>query len=145
MTHSKDRQYLGVSACLLGVNCKYNGSNNLNLKVLEYAKGYEIIRLCPEVFGGMPTPRIPCEIQDNGTIINKNGEDMTKHFNLGKEKTLELLKKYNCKKVVLKNGSPSCGYTTIYDGSFTNKLINGQGVTTKYLIENEIDIIDLET
>lgn len=130
---------------MLGVNCKYNGGNNLNQRVLEYTKDYEVISICPEEFGGLPTPRIPCEIQPNGKVLNKVGADKTKNFTLGKEKTLELLKQHNCNKVILKDGSPSCGYKTIYDGSFNNTKINGQGVTTKYLIENGIDIIDLKT
>ncbi|MBI9010438.1 MAG: DUF523 domain-containing protein [Tenericutes bacterium] len=136
---------IGVSACLLGINCKYNGSNNLNLDVVDYIKGKEVVLICPEVFGGLTTPRIPSEIQANGKILNEEGLDVTENFDKGKQITLELLKKNNCKYVILKDGSPSCGYRKIYDGSFTNKKIIGQGVTTGYLIKNEIDIIDLKT
>ncbi|XMB71894.1 DUF523 domain-containing protein [Mycoplasmatota bacterium WC30] len=139
------KDIIGVSACLLGINCKYNGSHNLNYAVIDYIKGKEVVLICPEVFGGLGTPRIPCEIQSDGRIINKIGNDVTENFKIGKEKTLELLKQNGCKKVILKDGSPSCGYLTIYDGNFTNKKIKGLGVTTKYLIKNNIDIIDLKT
>lgn len=139
------REIIGVSACLLGINCKYNGKNNLNQKVVEYIKGKEVCLICPEVLGGLGTPRIPCEIQKDGSVINQVGQDVTENFEVGKKLTLELLKKNNCKKVILKDGSPSCGYSMIYDGNFTNMRITGQGITTKYLIENKIDIIDLKT
>ena len=138
------KDIIGVSACLLGINCKYNGSHNLDPKVIDYIRGKEIVLICPEVFGGLGTPRIPCEIQKDGKIINKNGLDVTDNFKKGKEKTLELLTCNHCNKVILKDGSPSCGYTKIYDGTFTNKLIKGLGVTARYLIENKIDIIDLK-
>jgi uncharacterized protein YbbK (DUF523 family) len=139
------KEIIGVSACLLGINCKYNGLSNLNFDVIDYIRGKEVVLICPEVFGGLSTPRIPSEIQPNGKIYNKEGLDVTENFNQGKRITLELLKKNKCKHVILKDGSPSCGYREIYDGNFTNKRIIGQGVTTGYLIENEIDIIDLKT
>ena len=139
------RDIIGVSACLLGMNCKYNGSHNLNYEVLDYIRGKEVVLFCPEVFGGLGTPRIPCEIQSGGRILNKEGIDVTENFNTGKETTLELLKRNGCKQVILKDGSPSCGYITIYDGTFTNKKKNGLGVTARYLIDNKIDIIDLRT
>ena len=139
------KDIIGVSACLLGINCKYNGSHNLNQKVIDYIRGKEVVLICPEVFGGLGTPRIPCEIQNRGLIINENGLDVTENFEKGKKMTLELLKLNGCKEVILKDGSPSCGYLTIYDGSFSGKRIKGLGVTAKYLIKNKIDIIDLKT
>lgn len=139
------REVVGVSACLLGMNCKYNGSHNLNLDVIDYVKGKEVVLVCPEVFGDLGTPRIPSEIQTDGRVINLIGRDVTQNFNKGKEHTLELLKQSNCKQVILKDGSPSCGYKTIYDGSFNNKKINGLGVTAMYLKDNDIEIIDLNT
>ncbi len=139
------KDIIGVSACLLGVNCKYNGSSNLNQEILDYIRGKEVVLICPEVFGCLGTPRIPSEIQKDGRIINKHGIDVSDNFRIGKEKTLELLKQNDCSTVILKDGSPSCGYKTIYDGTFTNKKVSGQGVTAMYLIENKIDIIDLKT
>ena len=139
------REKIAVSACLLGMNCTYNGSHNLNHDVIDYVRGKEVILICPEVFGDLGTPRIPCEIQADGRVINRIGEDVTQNFNQGKLHTLELLKQSHCKHVILKDGSPSCGYKTIYDGSFNNKKINGLGVTAMYLKDNDITIIDLNT
>ncbi len=139
------REVIGVSACLLGINCKYNGLHNLNFNVLDYIRGKEIVLICPEVFGGLGTPRIPSEIQKDGRILNKAGIDVTLNFDKGKKYALELLKKSNCKQVILKDGSPSCGYKTIYDGTFNNEKINGLGVTAMYFKENDIEIIDLNT
>ncbi len=136
---------IAVSACLLGVNCKYNGKNNLNFNVIDYLKNKEVILICPEILGGLTTPRTPSEIQENSLVINQLGENLTENFVLGAEKTLELLQKTNCINVILKDGSPSCGYKSIYDGSFTNKRIKGQGISARYLKENGINIIDLET
>lgn len=136
---------IAVSACLLGVNCKYNAKNNLNFKVIEYLKGKEVILICPEELGGLTTPRIPSEIQKDGRIINKASIDVTENFNLGARKALDIIKKNNCSKVILKDGSPSCGYTYVYDGSFTGKCIRSQGISARYLKENGIEIIDLET
>lgn len=139
------RETIGVSACLLGIHCKYNGGHNLNEGVVDYVRGKEVVLICPEVFGGLGTPRIPSEIQEDGRVINREGLDVTKHFTIGKEHTLELLRNNNCKKVILKDGSPSCGHRTIYDGTFNHIKIKGLGVTAKYLIDNEIEIIDLDT
>lgn len=139
------KEVIGVSACLLGINCKYNGLNNLNFDVIDYIRGKEIVLICPEVFGGLGTPRIPSEIQKDGRILNKAGIDVSLNFDKGRRYALELLKESNCKQVILKDGSPSCGYKTIYDGTFNNKKINGLGVTAMYFKENDIEIIDLNT
>ena len=139
------KEVIGVSACLLGINCKYNGLHNLNFDVIDYIRGKEIVLICPEVFGGLGTPRIPSEIQKDGRILNKAGIDVSLNFDKGRRYALELLKESNCKQVILKDGSPSCGYKTIYDGTFNNKKINGLGVTAMYFKENDIKIIDLNT
>lgn len=135
---------IGVSACLLGVNCKYNGKHNLSLKVLKAVKGKEVILICPEIMGGLPTPRIPNEIQENGRILNKDDEDMTHYFQQGAKLALNKLISFGCKQVILKDGSPSCGYKTIYNGQFTKTKISGQGVTTKLLKKHHIQILDIE-
>ncbi len=139
------KEVIGVSACLLGINCKYNGLHNLNFDVIDYIREKEIVLICPEVFGGLGTPRIPSEIQKDGRILNKAGIDVSLNFDKGRRYALELLKESNCKQVILKDGSPSCGYKTIYDGTFNNKKINGLGVTAMYFKENDIKIIDLNT
>mgnify|MGYP001273007892 CR=1 FL=1 len=139
------RERIAVSACLLGVNCKYNGGHNLNQKVIDYINGKEVVMICPEVFGGLGTPRIPCEIQSDGRVINREGLDVSENFRTGKEKTFELLEQNRCKRVILKDGSPSCGYKTVYDGTFSNRKTKGLGVTAKYLLEKGIEIVDLDT
>ncbi|MFA7561397.1 MAG: DUF523 domain-containing protein [Candidatus Izemoplasmatales bacterium] len=133
---------IGVSACLLGFNCKYNGKNNLNLEVINFIKGKEVVPFCPEELGGLQTPRIPSEITQNGKVINQVGQDVTNNFTQGAFKALEILKTNNCESVILKDGSPSCGYTFIYDGTFSNVKIPGEGITCKYLKNNGIKIID---
>ena len=132
-----------VSACLLGYNCKYNGKNNKNNKVLEYIKDKYVIPICPEVFGGLSTPRIPSEINGD-KVINKQGIDVTKYFIEGANKTLDIAKILNIKKAILKQKSPSCGYGKIYNGEFNGTIINDDGITSKLLKENNIEIITEE-
>lgn len=127
-----------VSACLLGENCKYNGKNNLTNLNLE---GYEVFTFCPEVSGGLSAPRIPCEII-NDKVISKEGIDCTINFNSGANLCLELCLKHNIKKVILKEKSPSCGVNYIYDGTFSNTLIKGCGITTKLLKDNNIEVVN---
>lgn len=129
-----------VSACLLGFNCKYNGENNKNEKVIEYLKDKEVIPICPEIMGGLPTPRVPSEIL-NDRVINKEGLDVTENFLKGAEEVLYLAKLLNVKKALLKAKSPSCGVGEIYDGTFTHTIIAGDGTTTKLLKENNIEVI----
>ena len=129
-----------VSACLMGVNCKYNGGNNYNEKVMEYLKDKEIIPICPEIMGGLPTPRIPSEIINN-KVINKDGIDVTENYKKGAEETLELAKRLGVTKALLKAKSPSCGYKKIYDGTFQDVLIDGNGITAALLLENGFEIL----
>lgn len=129
-----------VSACLLGLNCKYNGGNNEKEKVLKYLEDKEIIPVCPEIFGGLTTPRAASEIRGD-KVVNILGEDVTANFQRGAEETLKLAKKFGIKKALLKTKSPSCGKDKIYDGTFTNTLIAGEGITAKLLNENNIEII----
>lgn len=135
-----------VSACLLGINCKYSGGNNQNEKVLEYIKDKEVIPVCPEIMGGLSTPRPPSEII-NDKVLNNLNQDVTQQYKKGAEETLKLAKLFNVKKALLKAKSPSCGKGYIYDGTFSSTLIEGNGITTKLLIENGIEVItekDLE-
>ena len=133
---------LGISACLLGVNCKYDGKNNLNLELIRQIQGKELILICPEVMGGLSTPRIPSEIQQDGIVMNANHEDVTNAFDIGKVKALEKLQIHGCNLVILKDGSPSCGFRFIYDGSFSGTKIKGEGITTQYLRQHNIKIIE---
>ena len=129
-----------VSACLVGKNCKYNGENNKNEKVLEFLADKEYITICPEVLGGLPTPRVPSEIKGD-KVINKEGEDVTKSFVSGALKALEIAKEYNPELIILKAKSPSCGLGKIYDGSFSNTLKDGNGIACQMLIDNGYKII----
>lgn len=130
-----------VSACLLGENCKYNGGNNYSEKVMEYVKGHQVISVCPEVDGGLPTPRIPCEIVD-GIVTNKEGQSKDIEFRAGARLGLKKAIEEKVDLAILQSRSPSCGVNQIYDGSFTGSLIDGQGVFAKLLIENGIKVID---
>ncbi len=132
-------EYLLISSCLLGNNVKYNGKNNY-IKEVELLKNkYNLIVICPEVMGGLPIPRIPSEIL-NDKVINKEGIDVTSNFIKGKDEAIKLVKKYNIKKALLKEGSPSCGSKYIYDGTFSGNKIEGYGITTKALKELGLDI-----
>ena len=133
-----------VSACLVGVNCKYNGGNNFNEKILNLVKEGKAILVCPEQLGGLTTPRLPSEIKViNGKkcVVRNDGIDVTKEYERGALEVLELAKKLGITKAILKSKSPSCGCGTIYDGTFTGNKISGNGITTDLLIENGIEVI----
>lgn len=139
-----------ISACLCGVNCKYNGSNNYNEICDKLFTSGKAILVCPEQLGGLPTPRIPSEIigessnilnNNNGSVIDKNGNDVTQQFVKGAKETLQIAKKLNIKKAILKDGSPSCGVNYIYNGNFNGSKIKGMGLTAQLLKESSIDII----
>ena len=134
---------IAISACLLGENCKYNGGNNYNEKLVDFVKGHEVIALCPEVLGGLATPRLPAEIV-NGLVRQKDGKSVDDEFKKGAKEALDIAKKNKVDLVILQSRSPSCGVNNIYDGSFTGKLIEGRGVFAKILKENNIKVIDIE-
>ena len=133
---------IAVSACLLGENCKYNGGNNFSEKVSEYVKGHEVIPVCPEVFGGLPTPREPSEIVD-GIVRHKDGSSVDMEFRKGAEVAFKIIKEKEVELVILQSRSPSCGVNTIYDGSFSGKIIKGHGVFAEILLRNGIKVIDV--
>ena len=128
-----------VSACLLGDNCKYNGGNNLKGNLINDLKEYTVIKICPEVFGGLSIPRIPAEII-NDKVINKENIDVTDNYNLGANIALDIAKKHNIKVAILKQRSPSCGVGKIYDGTFSNTIIDGFGITAKLFKDNDIKL-----
>lgn len=128
-----------VSACLLGVECRYNGKGELKKDIEMLLKEHELIPVCPEQLGGLATPRDPAEIQDN-KIITKTGVDVTKEYLKGAEEVLKLAKLYNCSTAILKERSPSCGYGKIYDGTFSKILIDGNGAAADLLIKNGIKV-----
>lgn len=128
-----------VSACLLGYECRYDGKSNKNDDVIALGEEYELISICPECFGGLPTPREPAEIK-NGRVVNILGEDVTEQFKSGAEQALYIAKECNAPCALLKENSPSCGCGKIYDGSFTKTKIDGNGVTAQLLVDNEIQV-----
>ncbi len=130
---------IAVSACLLGHNCKYNGGNNRSQKVLDYIEGHEVIPVCPEVTGDMPTPRVPVELYD-GKAINRDGEDVTSFFRRGVEETMK--KMVDIDLAILQPRSPSCGCKQIYDGSFTKTLIDGKGLFAQALAAAAVPMLD---
>ena len=132
-----------VSACLMGENCKYNGGNNLSENVLEYVKGHNVIAVCPEVMGGLPIPRVPAEIVES-IVTAKDGRNVDKEFRAGAEMALQMAKENQVDLVILQSRSPSCGPKQIYDGSFSGRRINGQGIFAKLLIENGFRVVDVE-
>lgn len=132
-----------VSACLLGENCKYNGTNNYNEKVAEYVKGHEVITVCPEVLGGLPVPRVPSEIV-GGTVMNREGVSVDEEFRRGAAIALRQALEGQIDMAILQSRSPSCGVRQIYDGSFSGKLIEGQGIFAGLLKDAGIRLVDAE-
>lgn len=124
---------LAVSACLLGILCKYDGGTNTLERLKELVKKHEIIPVCPEQLGGLPTPRPPCEQQADGRVLSIDGEDKTREFTLGAEEALKLCRLFSADAALLKARSPSCGLGRVYDGSFSKTLIDDDGVFVKML------------
>lgn len=132
-----------VSACLLGCNCKYNGGNNFNQKVLNFVEGHDVIPVCPEVTGGLPTPRVPSEIV-NGIVINSDGINVDYEFQTGAKIEFNKALSEDVDLIILQSRSPSCGSKQIYDGTFSKKLIDGQGIFAKLLLEHGFQLLDVE-
>ena len=128
-----------VSACLLGYNCKYNGGNNFNQEISNLEEVFEIIPICPEVFGGLPTPRKPSE-RVNDKVLTADGDDFTQNFISGANQSLDLCLKNECKYAILKAKSPSCGCGLIYDGTYSGTVIEGNGVTSELLMKHGVEI-----
>ncbi len=132
-----------VSACVIGCNCKYNGKNNRNESVIEYLKDKEILSICPELLAGMPTPRPCVEIVD-GIVVDDKGNNVDFEYRNGVSLALEKIKDQQIDLVILQSRSPTCGVNKIYDGTFTGKLIPGQGLFAKALIDKGYKVKDVE-
>ena len=122
-----------ISQCLAGAPCRYDGRDNLVPSLRDLVERGEAVAVCPEVLGGLPTPRVPSEIQSDGRVRTKNGEDVTEAFVLGAERAMEICRAHGCTVAVLKARSPSCGVGRVYDGSFTGTLCPGSGVFARML------------
>lgn len=132
-----------VSACLLGNNCKYNGGNNYCQQVIDFVKNHEVIALCPEVLGGLSTPRLPSEIC-KGIVMNCKGISVDKEYRQGARLSTEIAIREGATLAILQPRSPSCGCKQIYDGSFSRKLISGKGIFAQMLNDNGIETIEPE-
>ena len=130
-----------VSACLLGVACTYSGGPNAcpALRDARHTGAHSLIPFCPEVYGGLPTPRPPAE-RVGGRVLTESGADVTAQYQRGAAAALQLAQLYGCEAAILKANSPSCGRGTIYDGSFTHTKIPGDGLTAALLAANGIRI-----
>ncbi|MBO4419304.1 MAG: DUF523 domain-containing protein [Oscillospiraceae bacterium] len=133
-----------VSACLAGVPCRMDGASKPVSAVVDLVTRGEAILVCPEVFGGLSTPRSPSELQPDGRVRNADGEDVSEQFYRGAELALKICRAYACTGAVLKSRSPSCGKGRIYDGSFTKTLIPGDGVFASLLQEAGIPVLTEE-
>ena len=132
-----------ISACLLGVKCRYDGSGRPCPAALALAGAHELIPVCPEQLGGLPTPRMPSEIRD-GQVIRRDGVSVDEAYRRGAAEAARLAKLFSCELAVLKARSPSCGSGCIYDGSFTGTLIPGDGVTAALLKQQGLQVITEE-
>lgn len=129
-----------ISACLMGINCRYNGESEIVKELEELKNKYNLIPVCPEIYGGLKTPRNPAERLNNKVLTN-NGEDVTDNYKKGAEEILKLAKFYDCKYAILKERSPSCGFGRIYDGTFSKTIKDGNGITADLLAKNGVKII----
>ena len=132
-----------VSACLLGENCKYNGGNNRNERVLRYVAGREVIPVCPEMLGGLPCPRKPVEWVGE-RVLTKDGDDCTEAFRLGVQRAVEIIADKRIDLAILQSRSPTCGVKQIYDGTFSGTRIDGMGALARALHERGIPLMDAE-
>ena len=132
-----------VSACLLGENCKYNGGNNRNERVLRYVEGYEVIPVCPEMLGGLSCPRKPVEWVGE-RVLTRDGDDCTEAFRLGVQRAMDIIADKHIELAILQSRSPTCGVNQIYDGTFTGTRIQGSGVLAQALKDAGYRCIDAE-
>lgn len=133
-----------VSACLLGASTRYDGDSKKGISdeaLKKLNEKYHLIPVCPEIYGGLPTPRFPSEILGD-RVVMKDGTDVTENFLRGAYETLKLCRALGVSKAILKAKSPSCSKKRIYDGSFTGRLIPGEGIAARLLSENGIEVFD---
>lgn len=132
-----------ISACLCGQACRYDGQARPATALARLVEQGLALLICPEVDGGLPIPRTPCERQA-GRVIDQNGQDRTQAYQAGAEHALALAQKYHITTAILKERSPSCGSSQIYDGTFSHTRIPGMGVTAELLRQNGITVYSEE-
>lgn len=136
----REREPLLISACLMGLGCRYDGACRKTEGLEALSRKYHLIPICPEQLGGLATPRAPAE-QREGRVITKDGTDVTAPFYAGAQAVGQLADWYGCRKALLKERSPSCGHGQIYDGSFSGKLTAGSGITARLLKEKGLEVL----
>ena len=129
-----------VSACLLGQSCRYDGKSKPCERVIALKDTYNLIPICPEVMGGLPTPRTPSEICGE-LVLMKDGRNVTENYNRGAQKALEIARENACTVAILKEKSPSCGSGLIHNGLFDGGLVEGDGITAKFLKSQGIRVL----
>jgi uncharacterized protein YbbK (DUF523 family) len=132
-----------ISACLLGCSTRYDGKSKkviTDLDLQKLSEKYQLVPYCPEIYGGLPTPRIPSE-RIGDKVMMKDGRDVTDNYKRGALEALELCRIYNIRTAILKERSPSCGKGEIYDGTFTGALTERDGVTAELLCANGIRVL----
>jgi uncharacterized protein YbbK (DUF523 family) len=138
-----------VSACLIGVCCNFEGKNWFNPELFEEFKKGGLFPVCPEVLGGLPVPRVPAEIEGGdglgvlegkAKVVNMNGVDVTRQFLDGAREALKIARAVDAKEALLTEKSPSCGCGMIFDGTFSDKLVEGDGVTAALLKKHGIKV-----
>lgn len=130
-----------ISACLIGENCRYDGKSKTNKEILQLAKYYDLIPICPEMSGGLKTPRSPSEIQGD-KVVSKNGRDVTDNYHDGAYWAYSICTLYHVKLAILKEKSPSCGVHYVHNGKFDGGLVEGMGITTKKLVSAGVKVIN---
>lgn len=130
-----------VSACLAGYRCRYDGKTVPDDTIVDLVRNGNGIPVCPEMLGGLPCPRVPSErTADGERVVTKEGADVTEAFRRGADETLRLAQLYGCTRAILKARSPSCGKGTVYDGTFSGTLREGDGVTAELLMKHGITV-----
>ncbi|WP_418668501.1 DUF523 domain-containing protein [Allofournierella sp.] len=132
-----------ISACLLGKNCRYNGTNSASPRVRAFVEGHETVEICPELLAGMPTPR-PCAELAAGVVVDEQGRNVDEEYRRGARLALEQAKKMGIDLAVLQPRSPTCGVNQVYDGSFTGRLVKGRGVFAQALLDAGYTVLDAE-
>lgn len=140
----RNEERILVSACLLGIPCRYDCASCMDRKLVHLAATGALVPICPEMEAGLTSPRLICEITvEDGVrkVYNKENKDVTAVYELGARKTLARARKEDCHLAIFKKNSPSCGCGQIFDGTFTGTLTEGDGVATQLLKENHISVI----
>ena len=128
-----------VSACLLGIGCRYDGKCKPNEDVIKLSEVHNLVPFCPEIYGGLPTPRVPSEIVGE-KVLNAEDEDVTEQYSKGAKEALKTAKMFGCEVAIMKEKSPSCGNGLIHNGNFDGGLIEGDGITVRLLKKNGIKV-----